>query len=129
MTIPADTDGYFRFGKPIPATVSVPEAVRNASKAVFELETLSGKKIWTKEQNVSAGQTVSVPLKFPECNVYWLDMKLLASDGSVLKQIPYKYCIAIAPPAPAKLSDRNPIAYWADWYDHFHFDSPLRRMQ
>lgn len=129
MTIPADTDGYFRFGKPIPATVSVPEAVRNASKAVFELETLSGKKIWTKEQNVSAGQTVTVPLNFPECNVYWLDMKLLASDGSVLKQIPYKYCIAIAPPAPAKLSDRNPIAYWADWYDHFHFDSPLRRMQ
>ena len=129
MTIPDDTDGYFRLGASIPATIHVPEEVKTASKAVFELETLEGKIIWTKEQNVSAGQTVTVPLDFPECNVYWLDMKLLASDGSVLKRLPYKYGIAIAPPAPAKLSERNPIAYWADWYDHFHFDSSLRRMQ
>ena len=129
MTIPDRTDGYFRLGEKVPATVCVPEAVKNVSKAVFVLETLTGKKIWTKEQNVSAGQTVTVPLDFPECNLYWLDMKLLASDGTVLKRIPYQYCIAVAPPAPAKLSDRNPIAYWADWYDRFHFDSPLRRMQ
>ena len=129
MSIPDNTDGYFRLGEKIPATVCVPDAFKNASKAVFELETLAGKKIWTKEQNVAAGQTVTVPLDFPECNVYWLDMKLLASDGSLLKRIPYKYCIAIAPPAPAKLTERNPVAYWADWYDRFHFDSPLRRMQ
>ena len=129
MSLPDNTDGYFRLGEKIPATVCVPDAFKNASKAVFELETLAGKKIWTKEQNVAAGQTVTVPLDFPECNVYWLDMKLLASDGSLLKRIPYKYCIAIAPPAPAKLTERNPVAYWADWYDRFHFDSPLRRMQ
>ena len=129
MEIPRNSDGYFRISSPLPAIFSVPAELKGGFKAVFELETLDGKPVRTLEKKISGGQKITENLRFPSCGIYWLDMKLLSADGKSVKRIPEKFCIAIVPPAPAKLTENNPMAYWADWYSLFHYDAPLRRIQ
>jgi hypothetical protein len=130
MSIPLDTGGYFRINQPIAATVEIPAetGLRGRFKFVVELESLDGQPVKTWKRNVRAGKSRTVKIKPPECGVYYLNMRLLASDGSLLKKLPLAYCLGIVPPAPRELTAQNPLAFWAEWDDRFHYDAPIRRM-
>ncbi len=129
LDIPRDTEGHFRVNEPIPATVALPAELAGAHTVLMEIETLTGKPVQTIRRPLAGGGTLTEALRFPACGVYWLDMKVLAKDGTLVKCLPEKFCLGIIPPAPARLSERNPMAYWADWEGLFHYDSPTRRMQ
>jgi hypothetical protein len=130
MRIPVDTGGYFRLNQPIAATVEIPAetGLQGQFKAVFELETLYGKPVQKLERTVSVGKSLTEQILPPECGVYYLDMSVLASDGTLLKRIASKHCLGIVPPAPKELTVHNPLAFWADLSDPFYYDAPIRRM-
>ncbi len=127
MDIPRDTDGYFRVNEPIPATISLPAECAGAHRATMEIVTLAGKPVQTRAKQIAGGETMSEHLRLPACGVYWLDMKVEDADGKLVKRLPQKFCLGVIPPAPKELSDRNPMAYWADKTSAFHYDTPLRR--
>jgi hypothetical protein len=126
--IPRDTDGYFRVNNEIPVTIDVPAELKGTYKAILEVETVWGKPVKTIEERVRAGKKRVIKLSLSTCDVYNLDIKLLDADGALVKRLPMKRCVAIAPPAPKRLTEHNPIAFWADEGARFHFDSPIRRM-
>jgi hypothetical protein len=126
--IPSDSGGYFRVDAPIPVTIDVPVSLKGCWKAVMELETLMGKPVQTIEENVEAGKRLTKEITLPECGVYNLDIKLFDADGKLVKRLPMKHCLGVVPPAPATLTERNPVAFWADGGARFHYDSPIRRM-
>lgn len=130
MDIPEDTGRYFRIKKPIAATINIPAAtgLKGKFKARFDLETLVGKPVQTINRTISVGESFTENILPPECGVYYLDITLFNTDGSILKHLDEKLCIAIVPPAPASLSEHNPVALWADTEDLFDYDAPIRRM-
>ncbi len=129
MDLPRDTGGFFRIDKPVPATVALPAEMTGAYKAVVDVETLEGKHVRTIEKTLAGGGTVKEDVRFPACGVYWVDFRVETAAGALVKRLPAKFCVAIVPPAPARLSENNPMAYWADWLAPFHYDAPTRRMQ
>ncbi len=128
MEIPRDTDGYFRVDEPISATIALPADCAGEHRATMEVVTLEGKAVQKLEKRIAGGETFSERLRLPACGVYWLDMKVEDASGKLVKRLPLKFCLGIVPPAPKELSDRNPMAYWADRSAAFHYDTPLRRL-
>jgi hypothetical protein len=130
MDIPVDTGGYFRIKEPIAATVEIPvgTGLKGRFKAVFELETLFGKPVEKLERTVTVGKPLTENILPPECGVYYLDMALFDDDGKLVKRLARKYGLGIVPPAPQKLTVHNPVAFWADRDEQFHYDAPIRRL-
>ncbi len=132
MSVPVESDGYFRIDEPVVATISADTEIQNkiqgSIKAIFQIETLYGKPVQTIEKTFTPSTPLIEKLSFPACDIYYLDMTLYNPDGSVLKQLDEKYCIGIVPPAPKELSADNPIAYWADTESDFCYDAPVRRL-
>jgi hypothetical protein len=130
LEVPYDTGGYFRIGQSVPVHVDIPEAtgLKGEFKAVIETETIYGKPIQKLECLVIPGRSVTEQLQFEKCGAYYVDIQLLDKDGNLVKRLSRKYGIGIVPPAPAKLTEHNPVAFWANWEDRFYYDAPIRRM-
>ena len=126
--IPGDTDGHFRVSEDIPISITVPAELKGSYKAILEVETVWGKPIKKIEEKVEAGKKRIMNVSLSMCNVYNLDIKLIDEDGHLVKRLPMKHCFAIVPLAPEKLTEHNPVSFWADAGDKFHYDSPIRRM-
>ncbi len=130
LAIPAESGGYFRIGDPITATVEIPAStgLQGDFQAVLAFETLAGKPLQTITRTVRVGEPLHEAILAPECGVYYLDMTVLNPDGSVLKRLAEKHCFAVVAPAPESLTEHNPVAFWSDEEDGFHYDAPIRRM-
>lgn len=130
MDLPGDSGGYFRIAKPIVATVEIPAAtgLQGDFTAAFKLESLFGKPVREWKKSVQAGKVLREEFLPPECGVYYLDITLRAADGHIVKRLPEKLCFAVVPPAPASLTEHNPVGFWADYNDAFSYDAPIRRM-
>ncbi len=130
LDIPKETGGYFRINEPVVATVEIPGDAGLAGdyKVVFELESLYGKPVQKVERALSVGKRLTESFTLPSCGVYYLDMAVYASDGTLVKRLPQRYCLGMVPPAPKELTKYNPVACYANETELFHFDSPIRRM-
>ena len=128
LGIPTDTDSNFRVNEDIPISIYVPAEMKGSYKAILEVETVWGKPIKKIKEKVEAGKKQIMNVSLPICNVYNLNISLLDEDGYLVKRLPMKHCLAIVPTAPEKLTEQNPIGFWGDAGDKFHYDSPIRRM-
>lgn len=130
LEVPYDTGGYFRINQSVPVYVEIPEATKLKGEftAVIESETIYGKPVQKLELLVSPGVPVTEQLQFEECGAYYVDIQLLDAGGTLVKRLSRKYGIGIVPPAPEQLTEHNPIAFWANLEDRFHYDAPIRRM-
>jgi len=128
-SIPKESNGYFRIGDSIPATVSLPDSplLNGKHLAVFRYETLQGQLLAEKKLPVEKGKTVSQSYVFPKCGAYYIDMMVLDSSGKTVMRLPEKFGIGICPPKPGKITGRNPVGLWACG-DRFNYDTQIRRM-
>jgi len=129
LRIPLDSEGFFRIGKSIPVTADIP--ANTGLKGTFDLslhlETLMGKTIFRRNLKLIPGKKETFSFTPPECGIYYLDMVLADSKGTLVKRLPERFTLGIVPLEPERLTKHNPVAFWAS-RDSFSYDTALRRM-
>lgn len=130
IDLPNQTDGYFRVNKPFGTSVQIPATttLTGPFTALFSVESLQGQPIQSIKRPIMAGEKITQTFTLDQCGLYYLDVAIENADGKVIKHLPAKQGLGIVPPAPAQLTEQNPIAFWADNADRFYFDVPTRRM-
>ena len=131
ISVPDKTWGYFVLGKPIPVKVSIPTTAGLKGKydVVMDLVKLDGTKIIKKKLPVNVdgknSASVSLNVKPPQCGVYFLDIKLIDSNGKLVMRIPEKYPFGIAP--TPNNGPNNPMGLLAV-KDAWTYGMPIRRI-
>lgn len=114
MTIPNDTLGIFRRGAKIPARIAIPATagLRGTYKAHFLLRDLRNMTVLEKTRKLTTSPQrdaeVVVDLAPERCGIYFLDLWLTDSAGTVIKRLPEEYGLAITVPLPP--ADQIPLS-------------------
>ncbi len=114
MRIPIDTEGIFRVGTKIPATIAIPANAGWQGEYVghFLLRDVRNMTIAEETRKLSAttdrGAEAICELAPPLCGIYFLDMWLTDAAGAVVKRLPEEYCLAITVPLPP--ADKIPLS-------------------